>query len=68
LQVVGTVSNTGFVWKNGAMTDLNSLISDGRVGTQSANAINTRGQIVGVAYIPVGKGEHQLHAYLITPN
>jgi probable HAF family extracellular repeat protein len=71
LQVVGwDYSNRGlraFLWKNGVMTDLNSLISASGVSLQQAVAINPQGQIVGVASVTVGKQNTEIHGYLLTP-
>jgi probable HAF family extracellular repeat protein len=71
LQVVGTVDTGGgssaFLWKSGAMTDLGKLISASGVSLYVANAINTRGQIVGSASITIGKNNVELHAFLLTP-
>jgi probable HAF family extracellular repeat protein len=71
LQVVGTIDDTtgssAFLWKNGTMTSLGRLISASGVSPYSANAINTRGQMVGAARITVGKNDTELHAVLLTP-
>ena len=50
-QVVGTSDTQGFVWSNGAMTDLGA-------GTYAARAINDKGQVV---------GGHQAGTFLINP-
>jgi len=72
LEVVGWVDNhngeKAFIWKNGKMTDLNSLISVSGVELQQATAINANGQIVGVARVTVGKQNVEVHAFLLTPN
>jgi len=72
LQVVGWVNNhngqKAFIWKNGKMTDLNSLISASGVELQVANAINANGPIVGIARVTVGKQNAEIHAFLLTPN
>jgi probable HAF family extracellular repeat protein len=67
--VVGT-STTGpnkdhaFIFINGQMTDLNSLISpDSHLTLVSATGINSQGQIVGVGTTPEGVN----HAFLLTP-
>jgi probable HAF family extracellular repeat protein len=72
LKVVGSVNilNRGeraFVWKNGVMTDLNTLISASGVTLSRAYAINVQGQIVGTANVTVSKNNTQLHGYLLTP-
>jgi probable HAF family extracellular repeat protein len=72
LQVVGAadIFNHGeraFVWKNGVMTDLNTLISASGVTVSGAFAINAQGQIAGRGYVTVGKNNTELHGYLLTP-
>ena len=53
-----------FLYGNGTMTDLNSLIDPASGWTlQSASAINDSGQIVGAMYNASG----QTHAFLLTP-
>ena len=55
-----------FLWQNGVMTDLNTLIpADSALYLLSANGINARGQIAGLAFLP-STGE--VHAYLATPS
>jgi probable HAF family extracellular repeat protein len=72
LQVVGFVDNHNgqyaFIWKNGKLIDLNSLISASGVTLSQANAINASGQIVGLARVTVGKQNVEVHAFLLTPN
>jgi probable HAF family extracellular repeat protein len=72
LQVVGYVDNhngdRAFIWKNGKMVDLNTLISASGVLLSKANAINANGQIVGLARVTVGKQNVEIHAFLLTPN
>src|SRR5262245_29131631 len=69
--VVGTASVSGgqsaFVWTNGMMTDLNKLITVAGINLQSANAVNSHGQIAGFAHVTVG-GNVETHAVLLTPN
>jgi len=69
--VVGTASVSGgqsaFVWTNGVMTDLNQLITVAGINLQSANAVNSHGQIVGFAHVTVGRNV-ETHAVLLTPN
>jgi probable HAF family extracellular repeat protein len=72
LQVVGAADilnrgERGFVWKNGVMMDLNTLISASGVTVSGAFAINTQGQIAGRASVTVGKKNTELHGYLLTP-
>jgi len=72
VQVVGGANilnrgERGFVWKNGVMTDLNTLISASGVTVSGAFAINAQGQIAGRAYVTVGKNNTELHGYLLTP-
>ena len=55
----------GFVWQNGVMTDLNTVIS----GTSplyllTACSVNATGEIIGFA---VDKGTGEIHGYLATP-
>lgn len=62
-KVVGT-SGRAFLWQNGQMTDLNSLIPSGSGWMlASANGINDSGQIVGWGLSADGKPR----AYLLTP-
>jgi probable HAF family extracellular repeat protein len=52
-----------FVWRNGVMTDLNSLLpANSGWELTTANAINEQGQIVGS-----GKKDGQTKAFLLTP-
>jgi len=72
LQVVGfeNIWNLGFrafIWKNGVMTDLNSLISASGVILRQANAINAQGQIVGFADVKLSKYNTETHGFLLTP-
>jgi probable HAF family extracellular repeat protein len=72
LQVVGTVDifNKGeraLLWKNGVMTDLNTLISASGVTLSRASAINAQGQISGTASVTVSKNYSEIHGYLLTP-
>lgn len=70
-QVVGyayTSNNSAqpaFLYSNGRMTDLNSLLPAGSGWTlTSARAINNAGDIVGYGVNPAG----QTHAFLLTPD
>lgn len=62
-EISGTTYH-GFVYENGSMYDLNSLIvnADGAV-LDEAEGINSQGQIVGVATLPSG----QVQAVVLTP-
>jgi probable HAF family extracellular repeat protein len=58
----------GFIWQNGVMTDLNTLISgDSNLLVISASNINERGQISGMAWVLTGPHAGDIHAYLATP-
>jgi probable HAF family extracellular repeat protein len=58
----------GFIWQNGVMTDLNTLISgDSNLLVISASNINDRGQISGMAFVLSGPHTGDIHAYLATP-
>src|SRR5262249_2914191 len=70
LQVVGGIGGSvgkAFLWKNGALKDLNTLISVTGVTLTEATAINSHGQIVGTARVTVGKNNTELHGFLLTP-
>ena len=68
-QVVGRTSDAdfngvGFVWENGVMSDLNTLIpADSPLFISDANGINDLGQIVAVGVTSTGEE----HACLLTP-
>ena len=73
-QVVGSTIDSdnnwshGFLWRNGVMTDLNTLISaDSNLSIISASNINERGQISGMATVVNGPDAGNIHAYLATP-
>ncbi len=58
----------GFIWQNGVMTDLNTLIpADSNLFVISASNINERGQISGMATVLTGPHVGDIHAYLATP-
>jgi probable HAF family extracellular repeat protein len=58
----------GFIWQNGVMTDLNTLIpADSNLFVISASNINDRGQISGMATVLTGPHAGNIHAYLATP-
>jgi probable HAF family extracellular repeat protein len=70
-QVVG-LSSTGrknpqaaFLWQNGQMVDLNSLIDPGDVYLSGADDINEAGHVVGFMGIP---SVSQMHGFLLVPN
>jgi probable HAF family extracellular repeat protein len=55
-----------FLWQNSVMTNLNTLIpADSALYLLSANGINARGQIVGLAFL---SSAGELHAFLATPS
>lgn len=58
----------GFIWRNGVMTDINTLIpADSNLFVISASNINERGQISGMATVLTGPHAGDIHAYLATP-
>ena len=58
----------GFIWQNGVMTDLNTLIpADSNLFIISASNINDRGQISGMATVLTGPHAGNIHAYLANP-
>ena len=72
-QVVGSTFNSagwahGFIWQDGVMTDLNSLISkDSNLFIVAASNIDERGQISGMAAVMSGPDAGKIHAILLTP-
>jgi probable HAF family extracellular repeat protein len=68
-QIVGRTSDAdfngaGFLWENGVMSDLNSLIpADSPLYISDANGINDLGQIVAIGVTSTGDE----HAVLLTP-
>jgi probable HAF family extracellular repeat protein len=63
-QIIGNSDAGPFIWEDGVMTDLNSLIAAGSGWSlRYAEAINDAGQIVGDAISPDGSD----HAFLLTP-
>jgi probable HAF family extracellular repeat protein len=59
----------GFLWQNGVMTDLNTLVKPGSAALQVVfgNDINSRGEITGQAFYP-GIGESgEFRAVLLIP-
>jgi probable HAF family extracellular repeat protein len=62
-QIVGRSSNSAFIYENGAMLDLNTLIDPAEGwNLQEANDINESGQIVGWGF-----NGFQTRAFLLTP-
>jgi probable HAF family extracellular repeat protein len=72
-KVVGSTFNSqgwsrGFIWQDGVMTDLNTLISkDSNLLIIAASNINERGQISGMATVMSGPNANKIHAILLTP-
>jgi len=67
-QVVGSSENgpssRGFLWENGKMFDLNTLISPGsKLNLDFPTIINDRGEIAGQGQLPDG----DIHAFLLIP-
>jgi len=60
-----TSPSRAFLWQNGVITDLNTLISGASPSfLLQASAINSRGEIVGFGLTSSG----DVHAYLAIPN
>jgi probable HAF family extracellular repeat protein len=58
----------GFIWQDGVMTDLNTLIpADSNLFIISASNINDHGQISGMATVLSGPHAGDIHAYLLNP-
>ena len=58
----------GFIWQDGVMTDLNSLIpADSNLYIISASNINDSGQISGMGTVQSGPEKGTIHAFLLTP-
>jgi probable HAF family extracellular repeat protein len=58
----------GFIWQNGVMTDLNTLLpASSNLYATMANKINERGQISGMATVLSGPDAGNIHAFLATP-
>jgi probable HAF family extracellular repeat protein len=56
----------GFIWQDGVMTDLNTLVPpDSALDFPDPTGINSRGEIVGLG---VQKSTGELHAFLLTPS
>jgi len=61
---VSPTSGRAFIWQNGVMTDLNTLIPGGSGWVlRIATGINDGGQIAGTGIVG-----GQMHAFLLTPN
>jgi probable HAF family extracellular repeat protein len=71
--VVGSTFNSqgwsrGFVWQDGVMTDLNTLVrSETNLFIIAASNVNERGQISGMATVLTGPDAGKIHAILLTP-
>jgi probable HAF family extracellular repeat protein len=60
--------NHAFIWQNGVMTDLNTLIPyNANLYAVFAAAINDRGQIGGQAVVISGPEKGNIHSFLATP-
>ena len=58
----------GFIWQDGVMTDLNTLIpADSNLFIIAASNINERGQISGMATVLTGPHTGKIHAYSFDP-
>jgi probable HAF family extracellular repeat protein len=73
-QVVGSTFDSGFnwsggfIWQNGVLTDLNTLIpEDSNLLIINASNINERGQISGMATVVTGPHAGDIHSILLTP-
>jgi probable HAF family extracellular repeat protein len=64
-QVVGYSGNSAFLYENGVMTDLNTLIpaNSGFMNLEYANAIDNSGRIAGYGTTT----DSHIHAFLLTP-
>jgi len=72
-QVVGQsldadFNSRAFIWENGKITDLNSLVPDGSPFLIYANDINEQGEIAGQACIPERCAAGETFAFLAIPN
>lgn len=58
-----------FFWENGQMSDLGDLAGTSKkIVFQEATAISNSGHIVGSMLVKKGKGEGELHAFVLIPN
>jgi probable HAF family extracellular repeat protein len=64
-QSIGAGGSRAFIWQDGVMTDLNTLVAPGSLDLVYANDINASGEIVGGAFDP-STGESP--AFLAIPN
>lgn len=63
IDALGVDSGAAFIWENGVMSDLNSLVVNGSGWKlTTAEAINEKGQIVGY-----GQFNGESHAFVLTP-
>jgi len=59
-----TLSSVAFLWQNGVLTDLNTLIpANSRLFLLEALGINDRGEIAGYGLLPNG----EIHGYILIP-
>jgi probable HAF family extracellular repeat protein len=69
--IVGFSDGSVFIYRDGAMIDLNQAFDKDAFGVwpkiQDVNAINDRGQIVGNAYFSDEQGNVHLSAFVLTP-
>ena len=67
LLLLAAGNGRAFLWQNGVMTDLNTLIPAGSplFLIEATGTINSRGQIAGIA-LQISTG--QIHAFLATPS
>jgi probable HAF family extracellular repeat protein len=57
-----------FLWQSAVMTDLNTLVpADSYLFLVFADAINSQGDITGIAVVSAGPHAGEAHAFLATP-
>jgi probable HAF family extracellular repeat protein len=72
-QMVGSTWDSKFdwahavIWRDGVMTDLNTMFASSTLFATMANKINARGQIAAMAIVRSGPDEGNVHAILLTP-
>ena len=72
-QMVGSTWDSNFnwahavIWRDGVMTDLNTLFASRSLVATMANKINERGQIAAMAIVRTGPDKGKVHAILLTP-